>query len=95
MGSVEKITVRLSSETLDLLQQLVDSGEFSSLSDAVHHAVDELIESRRLDISADLPPIAGPQDIEALIRDGDTQLLDEAIRNAVIERVRSKVSSGD
>ena len=44
--SEERVTIRLPSDTLALLQSLVDDGSFPSLSDAVITAVDDLIEAR-------------------------------------------------
>ena len=37
---MEKVTVRLPAETIRLLQELVDRGEFPTMSDAVRNAVD-------------------------------------------------------
>ena len=43
--SEQRVTVRLESDTLALLQSLVDDGTFPTLADAVVTAVDDLIEA--------------------------------------------------
>ena len=46
MDSDRKVTVRLSPETVGILQALVDSGEFPSLSVAVRSVLDDYAEER-------------------------------------------------
>ncbi|TAJ44661.1 ribbon-helix-helix domain-containing protein [Methanofollis fontis] len=43
---MERITIRLPRQQVDMLQRLVDGGEFPTVSEAVRHAVRELIEKR-------------------------------------------------
>ncbi len=43
---MERITIRLPKQQVDMLQRLVDSGEYPTLSEAVRYAVRELIEKQ-------------------------------------------------
>ena len=43
---MQRITLRLPEQQISLLQQMVDSGEFPTVSEAVRAAVRELVEKR-------------------------------------------------
>jgi len=43
---MQRITLRLPEQQINLLQQLVDSGEFPNVSEAVRAAVRDLVEKR-------------------------------------------------
>jgi antitoxin ParD1/3/4 len=43
---MQRITLRLPEQQINLLQQMVDSGEFPTVSEAVRAAVRELVEKR-------------------------------------------------
>jgi antitoxin ParD1/3/4 len=43
---MQRITLRLPEQQINLLQQLVDSGEYPNVSEAVRAAVRELVEKR-------------------------------------------------
>jgi Arc/MetJ-type ribon-helix-helix transcriptional regulator len=43
---MERITIRLPKQQVDMLQKMVDLGEFPTVSEAVRYAVRELIEKR-------------------------------------------------
>ncbi|QSZ66462.1 ribbon-helix-helix protein, CopG family [Methanofollis formosanus] len=43
---MERITIRLPKQQVEMLQRLVDSGEFPTVSEAVRHAVRDLVEKR-------------------------------------------------
>ena len=43
---MQRITLRLPEQQINLLQQMVDAGEFPSTSEAVRAAVRELVEKR-------------------------------------------------
>ncbi|MBN1195564.1 MAG: ribbon-helix-helix protein, CopG family [Methanomicrobiaceae archaeon] len=43
---MERITIRLPPQQVAMLEKLVDAGEFPTVSEAVRHAVRELIERR-------------------------------------------------
>lgn len=94
MGSTERVTIRLSPETMDLLQTLVDDGQFHSLSDAVACAVDEFIGSRitpeRISEVVSAPPCRNVIEMEALVHDGSALMMGDAVRDAVREYVRTR-----
>ncbi|OPY36733.1 MAG: Ribbon-helix-helix protein, copG family [Methanoregula sp. PtaU1.Bin051] len=43
---MQRITLRLPEQQINLLQQMVDAGEYPSVSEAVRAAVRELVEKR-------------------------------------------------
>jgi antitoxin ParD1/3/4 len=43
---MQRITLRLPEQQIDLLQQMVDAGEYPNVSEAVRAAVRELVEKR-------------------------------------------------
>ncbi|MDD1718676.1 MAG: ribbon-helix-helix domain-containing protein [Methanoregulaceae archaeon] len=43
---MKRITLRLPEQQIELLEQMVDAGEFPTISEAVRDAVRELIEKR-------------------------------------------------
>ncbi|WP_209631237.1 ribbon-helix-helix domain-containing protein [Methanofollis sp. W23] len=43
---MERITIRLPKQQVEMLQRLVDNGEFPTVSEAVRHAVRDLVEKR-------------------------------------------------
>ncbi|NLL94269.1 MAG: ribbon-helix-helix protein, CopG family [Thermoplasmatales archaeon] len=90
-----RVSIRLSKETLAVLQSLVEDGEFENLSDVLRKAVDEFIEARFtpeniLKITVDLPK-GNVNDLQHLIDEGDSVSLDDAIRNAVREYTRNRI----
>ncbi|MGI5965163.1 MAG: ribbon-helix-helix domain-containing protein [Candidatus Methanomethylophilaceae archaeon] len=99
MESVERVTVRLSSQTVALLKTLVDDGEYQNLSDVVRDAIDSFISARFTPeniakITVDLPKKRATE-LEELVKDGDAVSMEDAIRNAVVEYVRSRVHPED
>ncbi len=87
MDTDRKVTVRLSSETVGILQSLVDSGEFVSLSDAVRSVLDEYAEERFAQGVKPAPEMGEDYlSIEDLTIDGSS--LDGAIMAAAKEFVR-------
>lgn len=94
--TAERVTVRMPSEIVEKLQEMVDSGEYSNISEAIRSAVDEFLEKRFTPenlskVTVDLPKTK-VMELESLVRDGDSISLDDAIRNAVREYTRSRVS---
>jgi Arc/MetJ-type ribon-helix-helix transcriptional regulator len=94
-NQVERVTVRLPAETLQILSGLVDSGEYSNISDVVRTAVEEFISARFTPdniskITVDLPKTKVVE-LESLVRNGDSVSLDDAVRNAVREYVRVRM----
>ena len=99
MASNERITVRLPTDKLALLQSLVGTGDYDNLSDVVRDAVDLFIESNFTPdniskIMVDLPK-GNVLELESLIRDGDSVSMDDAIRNAVREYTRARAKITD
>ena len=93
MSDLEKVTVRLPSDTVRLLRELVDRGEFSSMAEAVNRAVEEFVGERftpedRIEI------ISVPEDdiieIGALLH-GDSDTITGQIDDAVRAYVRSRM----
>ena len=94
MTTNERITVRLPSDKLALLQSLVGTDYYDNLSDVVREAVDEFIENHFTPdniskITVDIPK-GNVLELESLIRDGDSVSMDDAIRNAVREYTRAR-----
>ncbi len=91
MDSDQRITVRLSSETVSILRSLVDSGEFRSLSDAVRSVLDGYAEER---LAQGVTPAPDLGDdflcIQDLTIDGSS--LDDAVCAAARQFVRWKTA---
>jgi Arc/MetJ-type ribon-helix-helix transcriptional regulator len=93
MTDTERVTVRLPSDTLTLLQSLVDEGQFSSLSEAVVTAVNDLIGARLTPEDVE-EILASPKEddlleIDAIMVDGPRAMagsMEAAIRDYVRQR---------
>lgn len=87
----QRYTVRLSSETVAVLQSLVDSGEFRSLSDAIRRILDSYA-GERLARGVQPAPDLGDDylRIEDLTIDGSS--LDDAMLSAAREFAHRKVA---
>ena len=99
MTSNERITVRLPSDKLALLQTLVGTEDYDNLSDVVRAAVEEFIENNFTPdniskITVDIPK-GNVLELESLIRNGDSVSMDDAIRNAVREYTRARAKITD
>jgi len=97
MGATERITVRLSPEKAELVQKLVDSGEYANVSDVIREALDDFLKVRFSSgnlnrITVELPK-SKVVELEALVQDGDSISLDDAIRNAVREYTKARIRS--
>jgi hypothetical protein len=91
----EKLMVRLDTDTVMLLQKLVDDGEYSSLSEAVATAVDRMIRSKFdreeiLRVSKETNKSL-TVNINSLLNVDDSAEMEKVIRKAVSEYVRSKM----
>jgi CopG family nickel-responsive transcriptional regulator len=99
MESTERVTVRLSSDTLAVLRTLVDSGEYQNLSDILREAIEDFISIRFTpdNISKILVEIPKKRatELENLVKEGDAVSMDDAVRNAVTEYIRSKMRPED
>lgn len=89
MDPERKVTVRLSQETVGILQALVDSGEFPSLSVAVRTVLDDYAEERFAQGVKPAPEMGEDYlSIEDLTIDGSS--LDDAVLAAATEFARWK-----
>ncbi len=99
MESTERVTVRLSSDTLAVLRTLVDSGEYQNLSEILREAIEDFISIRFTpdNISKILVEIPKKRatELENLVKEGDAISMDDAVRNAVTEYIRSKMRPED
>ncbi|MDD3351948.1 MAG: ribbon-helix-helix domain-containing protein [Candidatus Methanomethylophilaceae archaeon] len=99
MESTERVTVRLSSDTLAVLRTLVDSGEYQNLSEILREAIEDFISIRFTpdNISKILVEIPKKRatELENLVKEGDAVSMDDAVRNAVTEYIRSKMRPED
>ena len=97
MRPTERITVRLPADKAELVQRLVDSGEFANVSDVIREALDEFLKMRFSSGNYDRVTVELPKakviELEALVQDGDSVSLDDAIRNAVREYTRARIRS--
>ena len=95
---MEKVTVRLTSDTVRLLQSLVDRGDFPNLSEVVRNAIDEFVGDRfPLGSIVDIDESAhddGVIELSALVHGNNTMLMGEAVQDAVREYIRNRMDRG-
>lgn len=97
--NTERITVRIPSDKVAVLEHLVKDGDYENLSDVVRDAIDTFINSKFTPeniakITIDIPK-GNVVELESLVKDGDSVSLDDAIRNAVREYTRARMRSKD
>jgi Arc/MetJ-type ribon-helix-helix transcriptional regulator len=92
----ERVTIRIPTERLDVLNGLVKDGRYDTISDVIRAAIDNFLENqfapeyiKRLTIEL---PKGNVVKLEELVQSGDSVSLEDAIRNAVREYIRRKVS---
>ena len=96
MTASERVTVRITKEQMLLIQDLIDKGKFGTMTEIAVSALDEFLgkyyspENIRK-VTVDLPK-GNMIRLEELVRDGDSISIDDAIRNAVREYTRNRVS---
>ena len=91
----ERVTIRLPAERVSALEQLVKSGEFDTISDAVRAAIDRFIADKTAPghiskLTLDLPK-GNVVQLQELVSAGDAVSVDDAVRNAVREYVRRRL----
>ncbi|MDR0791156.1 MAG: ribbon-helix-helix protein, CopG family [Methanomassiliicoccaceae archaeon] len=95
MSQTERITVRLPSDKAELVQTLVDRGDYANVSDVIREALDEFLKTRFATGNSDRVTVELPKakviELETLVQDGDSVSLDDAIRNAVREYTRARL----
>lgn len=95
MSGMEKVTVRLPSDTIRLLRELVDRGDFHSMAEAVNCAVEDFIGERfspedRVEIIAS--PEEGIIEFGSLLHsDSDSDTITGELDDAVRAYVRSRM----
>ncbi len=94
-SDTQRITVRIPNNMADSLNELVDKGDFSNMSEAIRTAIDEFIKARNAPehiskVTVDLPK-QKVNEIESLVSGGDSISVDDAIRTAVREYVRQRI----
>ena len=95
MVSTERVTVRLSSEQIAMIQQLIDENNFDTVTDVVRTALEEFLQKyfspeHIKKITVDLPK-SNVLKLEELVKDGDSVSLDDAIRTAVREYTKDRL----
>ena len=95
MVSTERVTVRITKEQLLLIQNLIDSGKYETMTDVVKSALDEFLgkfysPDNIQKVTVDLPN-GNMIRLEELVREGDSVSIDDAIRNAVREYTRNRI----
>jgi len=97
MSTTERITVRLPSDTAELIQRLIDAGEYGNVSDVIREALDGFLRTRFPSGNTDRVTVELPKakvlELESLVQDGDSISLDDAIRNAVREYTKARIRS--
>ena len=95
----ERVTIRVPTERIKELQELVDSGQYGTISDAIRAAIDRFVEERNTPEHIQRMTIELPKgnmvELQELVHTGDSISLDDAIRNAVREYVRTRKGPGD
>ena len=94
MSTSDRITVRLTAETQEKLELLIDKGEYKNVSDVVRHAIDFFLEKQfpppHIEkVIVDVPK-GNMNDLQSLVMEGDSVSVDDAIRNAVREYLRNR-----
>ena len=92
----ERVTIRVPKDKLDILQGLVDSGQYSNTSDVIRAAIDSFVEAKFTPehitrMTVELPK-GNVVKLEELVHDGDAISVDDAVRNAVREYVRKRLA---
>ncbi|AIZ57057.1 hypothetical protein Mpt1_c11950 [Candidatus Methanoplasma termitum] len=95
MDPTNKIIVRLSPDTVLLLQALVNKGHFNSLSECIAEAISQMIEANLTSEESE-KALKGhvkeqPLKMESLLTDNNPESMDEAVRKAVRGYVKSRM----
>ena len=95
--NTERVTVRIPSDKVAILEHLVEDGNYENLSDVVREAIDTFINSKFTPeniakITIDIPK-GNVVELESLVKNGDSVSLDDAIRNAVREYTRARMKT--
>ncbi|MBA3045422.1 MAG: ribbon-helix-helix domain-containing protein [Candidatus Thermoplasmatota archaeon] len=91
----ERVTIRIPKDRLDVLQHMVETGQFPNISDAIRAAIDSFIDTQFTPdhikkLTLELPKLHHVS-LEELVHSGDAISVDEAVRNAVREYVKLRL----
>ncbi len=98
MSDSTRITIRLSKNAADKLQELVDRGEYKNLSDVIRAAIEDFLAEKFAPRNIERVNVDLPKKTVALLLDlvdsGDIEAVDlnDAIRLAVKEYVHRKIA---
>ncbi len=95
MSDSIRITIRLSREALEKLEELVEKGEYKNISEVVRTAIEEFLKEKNppdniKKLRVDLPR-STVNELMRLVEEGDAVDLDDAIRTAVREYVKRRL----
>ncbi|NLU45990.1 MAG: hypothetical protein GXX87_03510 [Euryarchaeota archaeon] len=94
MASAEKVIIRLTSDTVEVLETLIRSGDFPNLSEIMMKAVEEFIDSRFT--AEDIVNVLDGSERESFSPDqftdpSDGADLDTAVRTAVSTYIKNRM----
>src|SRR5713101_5572662 len=91
----ERVTIRIPPDKIKALHQLVKSGDYTTISDAIRAAIDRFIDVkfapdyiRKLMIEL---PKGNVVDLQQLVKSSDSVSVEDAVRNAVREDLSARV----
>ena len=91
----ERVTIRIPKDRVVALQNLVEQGQYTNMSDVIRAAIDSFVETHFTPehiekLMVELPK-ANVVKLEELVHSGDSISVDDAVRNAVREYVRMRL----
>ncbi len=94
-SDTRRITVRIPVKMVNELESIVDTSDYSNISEVIRAALDSFIDTMNApeyisQITVKLPK-KKVDEIESLVTEGDSISVDDAIRNAVREYVRDRI----
>lgn len=91
----ERVTIRLLSKDLKVLESLVKSGRYATLSDVIRAAINNFIETQFSPDHISKITVEFPKgnmvDLENIVKGGDSISVEDAIRNAVREYIQNRI----
>ena len=90
----QRITIRLPSDTMQKLEELVASGKYENKSDVIRQAIDSLIDEKVTPPNIEKITVELPKGnvikLEELVTSGDSVSINDAIRDAVREYTKAR-----
>lgn len=94
-SDTKRITVRIPEDMAEDLEELVEQGEYSTMSEVIRTALNVFIKTKNAPEHISKVTVALPKkkvnEIEDLVNKGDSISVDDAIRNAVRDYVKDKI----